>query len=44
MACNNDTDPSRPCAPQSEIDAYLWANSPLYLTPFFYNPLINPQS
>jgi hypothetical protein len=43
-ACNNETDPNRPCAPQKEIDEFIASNSPFYLTPFFYNPLINPQS
>ena len=42
--CNNDTDPSRPCAPQAEIDDYLYNNGPIYFTPFFINPLINPQN
>jgi len=42
-ACKNDTDPDRPCAPQEEIDSFMAANSPFYLTPFFYNPLINPS-
>ena len=42
--CNNATDASRPCATQAEIDTYMQANSPLYFTPYFYNPLINAQS
>jgi len=42
--CNNATDPSRLCAPQDEIDAFLAANSPFYFTPYFYNPLLNPQT
>lgn len=42
--CKNSTDPSRPCAPQSEIDDYLTQNGPIYFTPFFINPLINPQT
>jgi len=42
--CNNDTDPNRPCAPQEDIDSYLLENGPIYFTPFFLNPLINPQS
>jgi len=42
--CKNETDPNRPCAPQSEIDDYLRTNGPIYFTPFFINPLINPQN
>ena len=43
-ACKNETDPSRPCAPQEEIDRFMAQNSPFYLTPFFYNPMLNPHS
>jgi hypothetical protein len=41
--CNNATDPSRPCATPDEIDAFLRSDSQLYWTPYFMNPLINPQ-
>ena len=43
-ACKNESDPNRPCATQEEIDTFINQNSPFYFTPFFYNPLINPQS
>lgn len=42
--CNNQTDLSRPCASQEEIDSFLMQNGPIYFTPFFINPLINPQN
>lgn len=42
--CNNGTDPSRPCATPQEIDWFLGNDSQLYWTPYFMNPLINPQN
>lgn len=40
--CQNSTDPLRPCAPQSEIDALFASSSYFYFTFYFLNPLINP--
>lgn len=43
--CNNATDPSRPCASQSEIDALFAANgNNLYFTYYFINTVINPDN
>ena len=42
--CNNATDPSRPCATPAEIEAFLRSDSQFYWTPYFMNPLINPQN
>ena len=44
QTCKNETDPSRPCASPQQISAFMAQNSPFYFTPFFYNPLINPQN
>lgn len=43
-ACKNETDPDRPCATPEEIDAFLKSNAQFYWTPYFLNPLLNPQS
>lgn len=43
--CNNATDPNRPCATQTEIDAYFNAKSHnFFFTFYFINPVVNPGS
>lgn len=42
--CTNKTNDTRPCASEEDIEAFLSANNQLFITPFFTNPLINPQN
>lgn len=43
-ACNNATDPSRPCASPDEIQKFFQDNyNYLYFTLYFSNPQINPD-
>lgn len=43
--CNNATDPSRPCAPQADIDQMFADNGDyFYFTFYFINTVINPDN
>ena len=42
--CTNESDPSRPCADPSQIEAFFEDQKSFFFTIYFINPLINPTN